>query len=407
MNEQEIYRGLCSILDRTPCPPASADLEEFEKHIQEIWSETERIDTNVYQVNSPWHAAILCSALMAMNTKQSESNTHFSFRGEGNFAWKEFGPSYFREKDKQKRQLFKRTMANFAYMLKFAADQCFANKKVPQNFDIMHFVGAAQHYFGNTHLMDWTSDPSVAVAFANDSDHAEHSVVYLLPTRTAIRHGAVFYLPPPFVERLYLQRGLFIQPRTKASLKEDCVAIRFSKDPHFRVIRNKTELQKNDLLKVEPSFDLLIEHCKRLADNGIELSEGGTRSKIDGRLAAEWELFGGIPSFLRQENSARYQLLWQQELIETLERVSRFPTECGLSFDSIVLRAFVQSNRHLMTHLEAWLNDTAVSALKTKENDLGIRTAFELSKIIRCVFAFFWPANRISNWPVNRMFLAC
>ncbi len=24
-----------------------------------------------------------------------------------------------------------------------------------------------------------------------------------------------------------------------------------------------------------------------------------------------------------------------------------------------------------------------------------------------CVFAFFWPANRISNWPVNRMFLAC
>ena len=107
------------------------------------------------------------------------------------------------------------------------------------------FYGAAQHYQIWTDLLDVTPDPAIAVWFASlpSREKEETASIYVIPFDAAERMGARLQLPPPYIERLHRQRGLFIQCKDAAPLPmSEIIEIRFpqrrkSSKP-FNVIRH-------------------------------------------------------------------------------------------------------------------------------------------------------------------------
>ncbi len=96
-------------------------------------------------------------------------------------------------------------------------------------------LAIAQHYDMRTELLDFTTDPSVAVFFANlGNGLAEDSAVYSCPIPRLFDHLRII-LPPPFVKRLYLQRGFFLQVETPDAneLKDSSSRVIFEADPDY------------------------------------------------------------------------------------------------------------------------------------------------------------------------------
>ncbi len=64
-------------------------------------------------------------------------------------------------------------------------------------------------------MMDFSADPAVGAAFASAGAHVpvtQKGVIYVTPIELAIEHGLRIVLAPSFVDRIYLQRGVFIEP---------------------------------------------------------------------------------------------------------------------------------------------------------------------------------------------------
>lgn len=104
----------------------------------------------------------------------------------------------------------------------------------------------AQHYGLSTELLDFTVDPDVAVAFGAGGEKCrdgQEAVLFVLRNVEGIRMGMEIVLPPPFVRRLHIQRGLFVRARSRRRvrrLRGECMELRFPLDSAFVVVRKRT-----------------------------------------------------------------------------------------------------------------------------------------------------------------------
>jgi hypothetical protein len=156
------------------------------------------------EVPTPWHAVAIATRIQHALVEEGH---HAIFRGQSNSSYSLL-PSIFRPgTDRAAHDRAKRLTAWF---LAATAYQYYGT------LEPVLFYGAAQHYQIRTNLLDFTPDPAVAVWFAglprNPTDeHPCHTAsVYVLPLDAAYQRGLHLILPPPFVERLHRQRGIFI-----------------------------------------------------------------------------------------------------------------------------------------------------------------------------------------------------
>jgi len=205
-------------------------------------ADVEQTGEREWAAPSIWHAVLWLRDVAAWNRSgrpnqdrlsKSFTNTPpgaFLFRGQRNVEWPLL-PSLLRRGADDRRRY---AAAVFRFL---AATQQVARRAEMPPMSVDAFVAAAQHYGLPTWLLDFSVDPLSAAFFASDgASFGDQAVIYWLSTAAAARHGAEIILAPFWVERLYAQRGCFVNrgslfetgdPPAEDPLLNDCFRIVF------------------------------------------------------------------------------------------------------------------------------------------------------------------------------------
>jgi hypothetical protein len=210
-------------------------------------------------------------------------------------------------------------------------------------------LGAGQHYGLATNLIDFTLDPLTAAFFAVDSDRFDLSpeaAVYWLPLYRAYELGAAIVIPPYWVERLYRQRGCFIdafQLAVGTRLKEECFSIRFPRD---RAYCASDFGNLDDRLYPE---SLWLQKAVRWAQDSAERSGLASLSNESAKaFADELVSFAGEPDFIAGSldfGNGRKQLELLVEVLEWLSvSLNQSDGEAKLDMDCQIINALARQN---------------------------------------------------------------
>lgn len=169
-------------------------------------------DPNVFEAPSPWHAALYCQMLQYHYVSLG---SRLLFRGQRNYSWK-LEPTLLREVDKShhiaRNELFAEIMSAMALKASIRFHP-YSRTSVFLKMDKEVYLAAAQHYGMKTYLLDFTTDPDVAVKFAAGDKASDdgYASILILAVENAEENELSVILPPPFIRRLHLQRGLFVE----------------------------------------------------------------------------------------------------------------------------------------------------------------------------------------------------
>jgi hypothetical protein len=246
-----------------------------------IGKEREENTSQIIKVASPWHAALILESLQHhLQLKQSR----VIFRGQFDSKWKieptinrERFTEFDRENEYFKSKLFCDILSSMSFnTLSFLSPKASVyNLKIPSD----SYLAAAQHYGIATNLIDYTPDPAVAVYFAaNDAlDRKDRTAsVFAIPLEEAFENGCEIIIPPPFIERLHIQRGFFIKqsdPKSEVDFKKIALfEIQFPCDfdfqPYDVVRRGKGKV---DLLPKNEAIENVLTIVKKAStENAIK-----------------------------------------------------------------------------------------------------------------------------------------
>lgn len=121
-------------------------------------------------------------------------------------------------------------------------------------------LAAAQHHGLPTMLLDWSALPSVAVDFATREHHGAEATVWWVYWSDLAELYAEIVVPPPFLRRLYAQRGLFIRLETteaQRSLEAVARRVNFPFNGHLPARAGYCDLSSSypvSLLDTEPFY---------------------------------------------------------------------------------------------------------------------------------------------------------
>lgn len=141
-------------------------------------------------------------------------------------------------------------------------------------------LAAAQHYGFDTMLLDWTTNPSIAVEFATcsrSSAESPRAAVLWLGVIDAAELGLDIILPPAIVLRLYRQRGVFteLDAARLAAVQSRVGMVRFPAQPRCPVLGTTDGRDRIpvDLLPKEPWFEQLKTWAAAHVDDESLLAE--------------------------------------------------------------------------------------------------------------------------------------
>src|SRR5216684_2274445 len=260
----------------------------------------------VVRLPSPWHAVIhllAASRVCLAGAYGPHNRAGLLFRGQRRCGW-DLVPSICRphvnrSSENEVLNVFVSLLQRF-YRRNFYRSAIFSPSLAAFSEDnastVLH-VATAQHYGIATDLLDFSTDPAVAVWFACQGatgGAGEEAAVFALPMKAAKRSGGVIALPHPYVSRLYRQHGVFVQP-SSIGLRDLCIEFRFAPDPNFEVLRDG---HKVDLLSDDLWWTRLVELSRTIvgANRTSELLAASHREAL--MILAEFdELL--LPEFLK------------------------------------------------------------------------------------------------------------
>lgn len=245
------------------------DKDDFEKirvDIKNIFNNNGNPTKGLIIADSPWHAALI---LGDINHHYFKLGERLLFRGQSNPDWEiisSINHEYLTEKDKSveevKRKAFSEILAGISLN---ACKSPFPESDV--DFLMLNpecYIAAAQHYGIKTNLIDWTTDPNIAIHFASENSKTNLSSVYVLKMSDAMENNFQIIIPPPFVERIHVQRGFFIESSEYKNLKQICIIeIRFP--TKFDVGKFKVFRKGLGEIEINPESELL-NRVKHLSD---------------------------------------------------------------------------------------------------------------------------------------------
>lgn len=285
---RNIYYSICNLIPDSHFSLVTGMKNGLQKQLDEALSgisPCKQVEQRVFECPTPWHVGLLglqnllgCISqeqrsassplVMGSHGEMSRSreiefeNLRVVFRGVCDVDWEEsMVPSIYRRNTNKKEQT--RVKKKFDGIIKNALG-CL-NLDLPVGV----FDGAAQHYGIATKLLDFTADPFVATWFANHGKTRKANqcaAVYMLPLRIFMEEGGEIILPPPFIERLYLQRGVFVRLDDKDELKkQNLIELRFpfAGSTQFEIRRGGKAIELLDFAsKIDEPLKNLIENLK-------------------------------------------------------------------------------------------------------------------------------------------------
>jgi hypothetical protein len=197
--------------------------EHIQESLHKVFQENPHIAlSGVVHVESPWHAALYLEEIQQHFLSQ---NQRVIFRGQYDSSWdiiSSIARPNLTEADKllelKKSSLFVDIMSSLSFNTATTVLVPGMAKHDPQRFPSVRvgpdaYLAAAQHYQIATNLIDWTPDSAVATYFAaaGPKEPSRTASVYVMGLADAMDAGFEILIPPPFVERLHLQRGFFVR----------------------------------------------------------------------------------------------------------------------------------------------------------------------------------------------------
>lgn len=364
---KQLYLSICPLLERSLVAPDFDALDPFSDDLSEITQEVKQIDDFCWYASTAWHALAFCIGVrtaLASGIMLDESYAHIKdiselggktaavhvlFRGQSNSTWG-LQPTIWRnEKDIENNKL---AIAAFCRMMKYALEK----ESIKSSFPAQLHCATAQHYHIPTPLLDWTADPAVAVAFAatgKQHSDAQKAAVYILPMVKAVENHARFYLPPPYVERLFLQRGVFTETLRGESEKllQDCACkVIFPLDSQFKLMRRGLPVI------LEPPdrwIESVVEWAKKEAAAGHDYN-GTSVKEIESSLEPELQKLG-LPDYLRREKAESLAQAWAQRTLDMLTVLTEFEPNGKRKVNPSSLNACVRDNMRLLRPLSEYL----------------------------------------------------
>jgi len=305
------------------------------------------------RVNIDWPSSVVAYREVSKGVEVKLAQRPF-FRGQSNSTWAPIAGLYrISEKD--------RMMANTA--------ACIMAAVVDIEFETLWSVdgaqnwppvqqgagyAAAQHYGMKTTLLDWTVNPSVAVDFATSNSDYEKAAIFCLPIDQASELGLKIKLPPPYINRLYLQRGVFIDLSTTnvEDLSKASWKIEFPVEPHLPVSgvdNEENRIFNINLLPEDKWFKKLKKWSNEKAQE-ISSEQNLTPIKLSFEFAKH---HGHHPSLLNYSDLSSFYAHDIYKIIQDyIDRLARRNTNTGYCYDPKILNLIKRDNQKFFEWLD-------------------------------------------------------
>lgn len=279
------------------------DSLKYKSRLKEVIEELKLVkdgDQVKYVAPSPWHACLLGYYLilsLANNDFEPEHRAQMAldsgrlienippglalFRGQRRCDWRVYSSI---DRVGEERENVDRASSRFNVLLQKALSLA----GFPF-LDDLALEAAAQHYQIPTSLIDFSTDPAVAVFFANEQDADSKCVTGRLfgitYGRLKAQKSFKLVLPPPMFERLFIQRGVFAKFEGELAVDSSSLygITDFVKDSNFKVRRISKNVN-DEILKPNLFIQNLANDCMDWARDPAGSNTDLSQSEIDTQL---------------------------------------------------------------------------------------------------------------------------